>query len=147
MEDVAKGGRTVLLVSHDLTAIRALTQKVLFLNAGKIKFGGSTPTGVDAYIQASTNHRGQVPTVQKRGEYARVLQVELLDKCGLPTDKYFSDTPLILAVVISTSGAKGLSFDLHIVNSHGERIYCYNSRLFDEVDIPASSGTYRIRLV
>src|SRR5262249_16060243 len=47
----------------------------------------------------------------------------------------------------STSGAKGLSFDLHIVNSHGERIYCYNSRLFDEVDIPASSGTYRIRLV
>jgi len=49
MGDVAKGGRTVLLVSHNLTAIQGLCTHALFLRAGRISLDGSVAQCMTAY--------------------------------------------------------------------------------------------------
>lgn len=51
MQDVAKGGRTVLFVSHNLQAINTLCQKAVFLNKGQVVETGATSVVVDHYMQ------------------------------------------------------------------------------------------------
>jgi lipopolysaccharide transport system ATP-binding protein len=51
MGDVAKGGRTVLFVSHNMTAIKSLCKRVLWLNSGQIEDDGSTTEVVSNYLQ------------------------------------------------------------------------------------------------
>lgn len=61
MNDVARGGRTVILVSHDLEAIRRLAQRVLWIDHGTIAQQGAAGDMVDRYLQAARGS-GSVPT-------------------------------------------------------------------------------------
>ena len=49
MHDVASGGRTVLFVSHNLSAVAQLTQRALLLEAGKCRFIGPTEQALERY--------------------------------------------------------------------------------------------------
>lgn len=53
MREVASGGRTVLFVSHAMSAIEKLCQKGLLLTGGKIQLYGSADDVVRAYRRAS----------------------------------------------------------------------------------------------
>jgi lipopolysaccharide transport system ATP-binding protein len=50
MGDVAKQGRTVLFVSHNLPVIQALCSEVVVLNSGRVQVTGSTGDGIQAYM-------------------------------------------------------------------------------------------------
>jgi lipopolysaccharide transport system ATP-binding protein len=54
MGEVAKGGRTVVLVSHQLNQIRRLCQRVAWIDAGSIRQSGATHEVVSAYESAMT---------------------------------------------------------------------------------------------
>ena len=49
MEDVARSGRTVLFVSHNLGAVRALCSSVLLLEGGRVAYRGPTEEGLARY--------------------------------------------------------------------------------------------------
>jgi ABC-type polysaccharide/polyol phosphate transport system ATPase subunit len=49
MGDVAKGGRTVLFVSHNMGAVQKLCHRSVWLSGGHIHKDGHTPVVVDAY--------------------------------------------------------------------------------------------------
>ena len=49
MDDVAKGGRTVLFVSHQMHSIRKLCEQCICLEAGRLKTAGPTVKVVSAY--------------------------------------------------------------------------------------------------
>ena len=51
MQDVSKGqGRTVLFVSHNMTAVRSLCQNCIILNNGKLFFNGSVEDSISYYL-------------------------------------------------------------------------------------------------
>ena len=50
MSDVAKQGRTVLFVSHDLTAVQALCTRAIFLSHGQMVSMGAVAEQVSAYL-------------------------------------------------------------------------------------------------
>ncbi len=50
MKDVASEGRTVLFVSHNMTAIKTLCPKSLFLANGEVKFMGDTLEAISKYF-------------------------------------------------------------------------------------------------
>jgi lipopolysaccharide transport system ATP-binding protein len=54
MGDVARAGRTVVLVSHQLNQIRRLAQRVVWIDAGGIRRDGPTHEVVSAYESAMT---------------------------------------------------------------------------------------------
>lgn len=71
MGDVAKEGRTVLLVSHNMAAISRLCPKALLLVDGKIKCNGLTRDVIDAYNKewSKMELAGiQLPPNQRRGD-------------------------------------------------------------------------------
>jgi lipopolysaccharide transport system ATP-binding protein len=54
MGDVAKGGRTVLFVSHNMNAIKSLCTQGILLQAGRVFFDGSAPACVSHYLHQSS---------------------------------------------------------------------------------------------
>jgi len=50
MKDVAKGGRTVLFVSHNMDAIRKLCERVIVLHEGRVLMDGPVTEVVNKYI-------------------------------------------------------------------------------------------------
>jgi len=57
MEDVAANGRTVLLVSHNLGAIKEMCQTCVVLNRGMLDFHGPAVTGLIHYSQDILSQR------------------------------------------------------------------------------------------
>lgn len=53
MEDVAKSGRTVLFVSHNMAAVEALCSRCIMLEHGRITYDGTVPEAIHRYRQAS----------------------------------------------------------------------------------------------
>lgn len=58
MSDVAKGGRTVVFVSHNLSSIRNLCSRVLLLEAGKLTHDGDVGAGLALYERGFTSTAG-----------------------------------------------------------------------------------------
>lgn len=52
MHDVAEHGRTVLFVSHNMGAVRALCNKGIFLRDGRIVHNGDVEKSIEAYYRA-----------------------------------------------------------------------------------------------
>jgi lipopolysaccharide transport system ATP-binding protein len=57
MEDVAKGGRTVLFVSHNMGAIAQLCNRVLWMQDGRLKLAGAAGETIGAYLSAGETAR------------------------------------------------------------------------------------------
>jgi ABC-type polysaccharide/polyol phosphate transport system ATPase subunit len=58
MRDVARGGRTVLFVSHNIGAVARLTGSALFLQNGVLSFAGPTTRAVQLYLGDTTTESG-----------------------------------------------------------------------------------------
>ena len=108
MGDVAKAGRTVVLVSHQLNQIRRLCQRVVWVDAGQIRQNGNTHEVVSAYESAMS--RG-LPAVagengarrQARGAAtkAQFVKWEIAPNAGEPH-------------VLTTVGAIAVKFVVHV---------------------------------
>ncbi len=59
MGDVAQQGRTVLFVSHNMSAILRLTQEAIVLNKGQMLMRGPTQEAVDFYLSSGQTQAGE----------------------------------------------------------------------------------------
>ncbi len=57
MQDVSKDGRTILFVSHNMSAIRSLCNKVIFLSSGSVSGYGNASTEIDNYLLIVKNKK------------------------------------------------------------------------------------------
>lgn len=53
MEDVSRGGRTIVLVSHQMNQIRRLCERVLWIGGGRLLMDGPTDAVIGAYERSS----------------------------------------------------------------------------------------------
>jgi lipopolysaccharide transport system ATP-binding protein len=58
MGDVARKGRTVLFVSHNMAAIQHLCSRALVLARGRVTFAGDPATAVDQYLRGNSSQVG-----------------------------------------------------------------------------------------
>jgi len=52
MEDVSKKGRTVLFISHNMTAVQSLCTRAIVLTEGRRVFDSSAPEAIEYYLRA-----------------------------------------------------------------------------------------------
>ena len=109
MQDVSKGGRTILFVSHNMASVRSLCTKGLLLENGKISMFGPVESVAEIYLnfnqkQRNGNNQVEVPrpsgvcdvwmesvSVLRDGKPASVFEIG--DKFGLQI-KFKSREPL-----------------------------------------------------
>lgn len=80
MKDVSEGGRTVLFVSHNMSAINSLCTRTAFLKGGKLEMIGDTGEVVKKYLSGFTSFNYKImPGEHEIGdEYARLLSARLV---------------------------------------------------------------------
>jgi homopolymeric O-antigen transport system ATP-binding protein len=92
MKRLARSGVTVILVSHDLFAVKAMCRRVLTLSAGGLKFDGLPAEGIDLYekdsrLEADPGAAGIIG--EDIDQWPIVIRsVELLDAEGSPRTVY-----------------------------------------------------------
>ncbi len=97
--DVARGGRTVLFVSHNMIAVQRLCTRALWLRDGGLEQDGDPTTVISAYLDATTEVAGdachehpgflfQLTAAAKTANaHARILSLQLLGSDGRPVNQ------------------------------------------------------------
>ncbi len=91
MRDVARGGRTVLFVSHNMAAVRSLCDRAMVLQAGQASHYDDVEQGVRAYLAAAAPHAGQVWLAEQTADppdtdVIRPVRLALMDAAGHVAD-------------------------------------------------------------
>ncbi len=116
MDDVAKGGRTVLFVSHQLNQIRRLCTRCLWIDGGRVRMAGSPLEVLSAYEAAA----GGAPRQGRAGEPAgaaptsRFLAWEIAEPKAEPPNLLTTGGPCTFRFVVDLAtplrnGAQGIA--------------------------------------
>ncbi len=93
MKDVStKEGRTVLFVSHNLTAVKSLCRRALIVSNGNLIKDGETYDVVDSYLQVgqTESHKEWDLANAPGTEEARLMEVEIMDQKNV----FYIENPL-----------------------------------------------------
>lgn len=162
MGSVAKEGRTVLFVSHNMGAIRSLCQRTLVVENGTISFDGPSPTAIDNHLnlsclvdlesvvyseQLQKNAHVYNPSNQA---YFCCEEIALLNRIGNPTSQYKSNEEIIILVRYRCyKTIPNFHLVITVVSESGEPIV--GSDIVDHVNMEGSFslniGTYESRCV
>jgi lipopolysaccharide transport system ATP-binding protein len=90
MEEVAKGGRTILFVSHNMAAVTRFCTRCLWIDGGRVRAQGNTDEIVAAYLASGMQDTGETvfaddPAKAPGSEYVRLMAVRARDERGRVT--------------------------------------------------------------
>ena len=102
MGDVANSGRTVLFVSHNMSAILRLTQDSIVLDKGKVILNAPSSEAVDFYLNRGLSKVGERfwegEEVPVSSAPFRPLAIRILDKLGQVSDSVRSVDPIQIEI-------------------------------------------------
>jgi lipopolysaccharide transport system ATP-binding protein len=129
MSDVARQGRTVLFVSHDMSAILRLTEEALLLEGGQIALRAPSQEAVDSYLSSGLASEGQTswdrsdPRLEAARPF-RPLALRVLGRDGKLTGRVSSAEPFSLEFEYELEqDLKALRVGLYLFTSRGEPVF------------------------
>src|SRR5262249_48887130 len=124
-------GLAVVLVSHNMSAIGAMCQRVIVLENGEAVFDGPTRAGIDHYLgTVSRSAGGDLHNAPHWGpcQYARIACFALLNEAGLPCDTFFmGDTLIVEMDVLCTQRLSTPEIGVHLQNRMGMNLQLFVS--------------------
>ena len=144
MSDVAEEGRTVLFVSHNMSAITRLTQETIVIEKGRLALRAPTPQAVDFYLSQGYSQEGQrmwdPDEVPAEASPFCPIAVRLCNHLGKVVDTVRSVEPCTIEVEYALqSPVAGLRVGVYLMSTRGE--YIFTSFDTDETDRFENMGT------
>lgn len=149
MNSVAKEGRTVLLVSHNMGAISELCSRVLWLDSGCLKQDGSPQDVVTKYLSSGTQGVGSwasSPAEEHPGRLAWLKHARVLSGHGdkVSTLIHYNDQVNIEIEYEIKSGVRAFRSYLLLRNSFGNILWAsHDTDGTDKVGQVREPGIYR----
>jgi lipopolysaccharide transport system ATP-binding protein len=163
MKDVAQQGRTVLFVSHNMTALQSLCERAIWLDAGRVIQDGEARRVVSAYLETSAaavlDQTWEDPATAPGNDYARLRRARLLVDGENPSEPITVRTPLRVEFEywnFIPDAELNLSLHLYgldggcIFNSGSGSAICPSGLMRSVCFIPGNllnDGTYRIMIM
>jgi lipopolysaccharide transport system ATP-binding protein len=122
MGEVARGGRTVLFVSHNMEAIRALCQRGIPLKQGEVGADGEADTVVEAYFAGLSAGFGH----HQRDGFA-IQKVSLKNERGEETRQFCPGEDLVVG--IDFDAQKYIEKPYFTVAIQGNKGYCFTANM------------------
>jgi lipopolysaccharide transport system ATP-binding protein len=144
--DVARGGRTVLFVSHNMGAVKRLTTRGILLDQGSLKFSGTSEEVIAHYAQMISRAVDTKNRNWGKGRHTAIRDVRLLDKDNQPTTQYIPGEPLRVDVIVETDGTPRMSVELYLVDATRTRFGAVSTYGFHGKTLPEKKGTYQVNL-
>jgi len=168
MDEVSRGGRTVLFVSHNMAAVAALCKKVLLIDAGHLRKLGEIDETLSLYSELTSNltsiELGQRTDRRGNGKL-KFTGLRCLDPKGREVKSLRTGEDALIEVQfdnhLSIKNYSNVTLSLAFVTQHGQPIIlCRNDYTGNEFgklppkgaaicsipQLPLVSGTYDINL-
>ncbi len=128
MSDVAKQGRTVLFVSHNMSAVLRLTEEAILLDKGKLVRRGPTQETVDFYMSTGYAQTGQriweTDEIPESASPFLPVELRLCNQKGRTIDTIRSTEPITINVKYELKAAiTGLRVGLYLMTTQGEYVF------------------------
>ncbi len=148
MKDVASSGRTILFVSHNMTSVRSLCNRVIWLQDGKVAMDGPSEEVVTAYLRtyASLND-----TVEWGAEAApgnervrlRSVSVEHDQNKGLLTWR----SPISIRIGFDNMDIADGTLNVGILLFNGDDVLLFSSSLMERTRARTQVGWNCVRCI
>jgi lipopolysaccharide transport system ATP-binding protein len=166
MSDVARQGRTILFVSHNMAAVESLCSTAYLLENGRLVESGTTKTVVDAYlssIPALCNMPLEHRTDRRGNGRLRFTDIEFCSDESVPTAVVQTGKTLLISVAYTSASdtVKNVEMSIDIFAQNGQCMLILNNEMvgadFESVPgvgrfscrverFPLSPGQYHITL-
>jgi lipopolysaccharide transport system ATP-binding protein len=129
MNDVAKEGRTVLFVSHNMSAILRLTDETILLDQGQIVLRRApTPEAVDHYMASGFSQSGErtwnIDEIPPESAPFRPIALRVSDNNQRRYDRVRSTNPITLEVEYALDAPiTGLRVGVYMQTTRGEFVF------------------------
>lgn len=128
MSDVARSGRTVLFVSHNMSAVLRLTEDTVVLNKGRIALLDKTPRAVDFYMSSGYAQVGErlwdSDEVPASSLPFLPIALRLCDERGKISETIRSTEPLTIEFRYKLNEPiSGLRVGLYLQTGRGEMVF------------------------
>jgi len=126
MGSVAKQGRTVLFVSHNMGAITQLCERTLWIDGGRLKRSGPSTEVVSAYLSAGTQGHATWVNPARPAPDAEVQlgSASILSMDGKPTAIVDFDSPFKVELVYDVRmPVRDLSVTYQLTDSQGALVF------------------------
>ena len=144
MNDVAAQGRTVLFVSHNMSAIVRLTQESIVMQKGQLVKRAPTAEAVDFYLASGQAQAGErvweADEVSANAVPFRPLSLRVKDARGAVADSLRSTEPITLEMEYRLDAPiTGLRVGIYLSTVRGE--YVFTSFDVDQTDLYEKHST------
>ena len=147
INDFRDRGKTMLVVSHDLTTIHSISDRLVLLDHGKVLCQGDPKQVVTEYQWLSRERHETAPEQEWGSGEVRITDVAFKDSEGRPSKTFKSNRCVVMDLSYETRdrvSAPVFGFALHSAN--GVLIYGSNTQI-EHVEIPFIEGKGCLRLV
>jgi lipopolysaccharide transport system ATP-binding protein len=128
MNDVAQQGRTVLFVSHNMSAILRLTQEAIVLKKGQLIKRAPTAEAVDFYLASGQAESGErkwdVDEIPAASEPFKPVAIRIKERSGKIVDTIRSTEPLTVEWEYQLNAPiTGLRVGMYLSTMRGEYVF------------------------
>jgi lipopolysaccharide transport system ATP-binding protein len=142
---ISEEGRTVLLVSHNMGAIKSLCKRALLIDSGRLIMDGKPDEVVSAYLEGLPISKGTTLTESEaRVSGAKIETIKLLSEDGTPKDNFLMTEPIIVETKISVSKNGNYTLSVQIKERTNSPISHFPSG-DSNLTISSQPGSYTIR--
>ena len=103
MGEVAKEGRTVLFVSHDMAAVQTLCSLALYLKSGRTAIYSEVKQVIETYINVINSEPTRLPDLSRRPRNKGNTNTIRISKCTVLNSEYEKSDTLLLGEPFSIS--------------------------------------------
>lgn len=147
MQDVSKGeGRTVLFVSHNMSAVKSLCKSGILIENGEIVFSGDAANTVREYLDSKTSHFSTFTITDAKNRLYNVTKdLEIISARMLSPIELAQDEPIQVELNIKRNlqSIKKFTIEMMIDNFEEQRIGSYISPVYTVPD----KDTFRITML
>jgi lipopolysaccharide transport system ATP-binding protein len=123
MQDVSRGGRTVLFVSHNTGAVAKLCSKAIHLERGVVKNIGSATNVLQLYLTNSAKNRSDFELDFHRVAKTKSTRINAISiSCKNGSQLYWGEQLRLTLAVETQDKIEGLFFGVTVVNRKGEAV-------------------------
>lgn len=135
MEEVSKEGRTVLFVSHNISAISSLCNKAILLGSGRLVLSGDTGRVVERYLcdDGDLIYESARPASQSVPSITRAW---FEDAEGSATTQFKPGAPICVIVEASNPGEIALELGLSFYDSLRRPLWNFSHQMYDFPSLP-----------
>ena len=147
MEDVARGGRTVLFVSHQMSAVQRLCKQCLLFENGRLRSSGPRNEIIAQYLSAdarrSQPHKwiGLAEAIRDGSQEARFVAVRFRCPDPLMSGHPYPDGPLEFELSIESDAPRRVeSLAVALFDRYGTKLINADTMTLGEPDLVSTKG-------